>query len=73
MIGVDLVAVAPFREQLDLPGSRFAEVFTPSERRTSAGKPGTDPARHLAARFAAKKASTGCSSSEAGATRASSG
>lgn len=56
-VGLDLVDVASFREQLDQPGSAFAEgTFTPAERREAAARPDHDPARHLAARFAAKEA-----------------
>ncbi|WP_245604237.1 holo-ACP synthase [Nocardioides aequoreus] len=50
-IGVDLVAITAFAEQLEEPGTRFARVFTPGERRTA----GDDPQR-LAARWAAKEA-----------------
>ena len=54
-VGVDLVHVPSFADQLDRPGSGFAEVFTPGERRDANGRT-TDPARHLAARWAAKEA-----------------
>jgi holo-[acyl-carrier protein] synthase len=47
--------VPSFADQLDQPGSEFAEVFTPGERRDANGRP-TDAARHLAARWAAKEA-----------------
>ena len=52
--GVDVVGVAAFGAQLDAPGTRFAEVFTPGERRTAASRP--HPAASLAARWAAKEA-----------------
>lgn len=56
-VGLDLVDVATFREQLALPGSVFAEgTFTPAERREADARPDHDPARHLAARYAAKEA-----------------
>ena len=54
-VGVDLVYVPSFADQLDQPGSEFAEVFTPGERRDANGR-STDAARHLAARWAAKEA-----------------
>ncbi len=54
-VGVDLVHVPSFADQLDQPGSEFAEVFTPGERRDANGRR-TDAARHLAARWAAKEA-----------------
>lgn len=54
-VGVDLVHVPAFAEQLEQPGSRFAGVFTPGERRDANGRT-TDAARHLAARWAAKEA-----------------
>jgi holo-[acyl-carrier protein] synthase len=54
-IGVDLVHVPAFAEQLALPGSRFEGVFLPGELRDARGRT-TDPARHLAARWAAKEA-----------------
>ncbi len=50
-VGVDVVGVSAFAEQLDQPGTRFAGVFTPGERRTAAGDP-----QRLAARWAAKEA-----------------
>ncbi len=54
-VGVDLVHVPSFADQLDQPGSEFADVFTPGERRDANGRP-TDAARHFAARWAAKEA-----------------
>jgi holo-[acyl-carrier protein] synthase len=54
-VGVDLVHVPAFAEQLEQPGSRFEDVFTPGERRDANSRT-TDAARHLAARWAAKEA-----------------
>ncbi|MGB8021181.1 MAG: holo-ACP synthase [Candidatus Nanopelagicales bacterium] len=54
-VGIDLVAVGPFAEQLGSAGSAFAELtFTPGELRSVAGPGGA--AQHLAGRFAAKEA-----------------
>lgn len=50
-IGTDLVHVPSFAEQLALPGTRFATVFTAGERRDAA-----DRSASLAARWAAKEA-----------------
>ncbi|WP_235497646.1 holo-ACP synthase [Aeromicrobium sp. Leaf272] len=63
-VGVDLVHVPSFVDQLALPGTRFAGVFTPGERRDAAeraaqvgrGQHGGGEGRHLAARWAAKEA-----------------
>lgn len=59
-IGVDLVHVPSFADQLDQPGTRFLSGFTPGERRDARdrveARSGADPARHLAARWAAKEA-----------------
>lgn len=54
-VGVDLVHVPAFAAQLDQPGSRFEGAFLPGELRDARGRT-TDPARHLAARWAAKEA-----------------
>ena len=54
-VGVDLVHVPSLVDQLDRPGSRFERVFLPGERSDAHGRT-TDPARHLAARWAAKEA-----------------
>ena len=54
-VGVDLVHVPSFADQLDRPGSEFGQVFTPGERRDASGR-STDVARHLAVRWAAKEA-----------------
>lgn len=54
-VGLDLASIPDMREQLALPGTTFAHgTFTEGERRYAASNP--DPARHLAARFAAKEA-----------------
>jgi len=57
-VGVDLVHVPTFAEQLDVPGSRFAGVFTPGERSDVAERSadGGSDARHWAVRWAAKEA-----------------
>ena len=54
-VGVDLVHVPSFEEQLDQPGTRFAEAFSPGERSDARSGP-SNPARHFAARWAAKEA-----------------
>ncbi len=54
-IGVDLVHVPSFADQVGRPGSRFEGVFLPGERSDAHGRT-SDPARHLAARWAAKEA-----------------
>ena len=54
-IGIDLVSIPEFAEQVDQPGTVFAETFTPGERRDAADKSSV-AARHLAARWAAKEA-----------------
>lgn len=53
-VGVDLVHVPTFAEQLEVPGSRFAGMFTPGERSDIAERGGR--ARHWAVRWAAKEA-----------------
>ncbi|MGD7001951.1 holo-ACP synthase [Corynebacterium halotolerans] len=53
-IGVDLVHVPAFAEQLRRPGSTFETVFSAVELRVAAGKP--DRNDHLAGRWAAKEA-----------------
>lgn len=50
-VGVDLVHVPSFAEQLARPGTGFAQVFTSGERRDAG-----DDAASLAARWAAKEA-----------------
>ena len=54
-LGIDLVFIPEFAEQVDRPGTVFAETFTPGERRDAADK-SSSAARHLAARWAAKEA-----------------
>ncbi|MET0820037.1 MAG: holo-ACP synthase [Aeromicrobium sp.] len=54
-VGVDLVHVPSFVDQLDLPGTRFEGAFLPGELRDARGRT-TDRGRHLAARWAAKEA-----------------
>ena len=54
-IGVDLVHVPSFAEQLAQPGTRFEAAFLPGERRDARSRT-SDAARHLAARWAAKEA-----------------
>lgn len=54
-VGVDLVHVPSFAEQLERPGTGFAQVFTAGERRDAADGSG-DEASSLAARWAAKEA-----------------
>lgn len=53
-VGVDLVHVPSFADQLDQPGSRFVDVFSPGERADVAARGGHP--RHLAARWAAREA-----------------
>ena len=54
-VGIDLVDVAGFAEQLGSVGSAFAErTFTPGELQAASGSSGA--AQHLAGRFAAKEA-----------------
>lgn len=54
-VGIDLVFIPDFAEQIDRPGTVYAETFTPGERRDAADKSSV-AARHLAARWAAKEA-----------------
>ncbi|MCB0932665.1 MAG: holo-ACP synthase [Mycobacterium sp.] len=54
-VGIDLVSIPDFAEQVDRPGTVFHETFTPGERRDAADKSSL-AARHLAARWAAKEA-----------------
>jgi holo-[acyl-carrier protein] synthase len=54
-VGIDLVSIPDFAEQVDQPGTLFAETFTPGERRDASDK-SSSAARHLAARWAAKEA-----------------
>ena len=54
-VGIDVVGITAFAEQLEEPGTRFAQVFTPGERRAARAGSGTE-AESLAARWAAKEA-----------------
>lgn len=62
-LGVDLVFVPDFARQLEVPGTRFLEVFTGAERRAVERRvadrrvdSGGSAADHYAARWAAKEA-----------------
>lgn len=56
-LGMDIVDLEGFREQLSDIASRFVEgSFTLRERRDAESRPGQDVSRHLAARYAAKEA-----------------
>ena len=54
-VGVDVVGIAAFAEQLEEPGTRFARSFTPGERRAARAGSSSE-AESLAARWAAKEA-----------------
>ena len=54
-VGVDLVHIPSFGEQMDQPGTGFDTVFTPGERSDVRSK-GSPHARHFAVRWAAKEA-----------------
>ncbi|AVM00239.1 holo-ACP synthase [Gordonia iterans] len=54
-VGLDVVDVDEFAEQLDQAGSNMQMGFRVGERRDAASKPG-GPARHLAVRWAAREA-----------------
>jgi holo-[acyl-carrier protein] synthase len=54
-VGVDVVGITAFAEQLEQPGTRFAPSFTPGERRAAKASGGSE-AQSLAARWAAKEA-----------------
>lgn len=55
-IGIDLVSLPMFADQLRQPGTAFAQGnFTAAERRDSAAGTGSET-RHLAVRWAAKEA-----------------
>lgn len=54
-VGIDIVSITDFADQVDQPGTVFAATFTPGERRDAADKSSV-AARHLAARWAAKEA-----------------
>jgi holo-[acyl-carrier protein] synthase len=58
-VGVDVVGISAFAEQLEEPGTRFARSFTPGERRAARAGAGSGTRREsesLAARWAAKEA-----------------
>jgi holo-[acyl-carrier protein] synthase len=54
-VGVDVVGITAFAQQLDEPGTRFARAFTAGERRAARVGEGGE-AQSLAARWAAKEA-----------------
>jgi holo-[acyl-carrier protein] synthase len=54
-VGIDVVGITAFAEQLDQPGTRLAQAFTPGERRAARSGSGSE-AESLAARWAAKEA-----------------
>lgn len=56
-VGIDTVALSGFRAQLADAASAFVDgTFTAAELADARLRPDADPARHLAARFAAKEA-----------------
>ncbi len=57
-VGVDVVSVSAFADQLAQPGTRFARSFTSGERRAAGGRgrSAAQEAQGLAARWAAKEA-----------------
>ena len=54
-VGIDVVSIPEFADQLRVPGTSFAQRFTVGERRDAASGTAED-ARHLAGRWAAKEA-----------------
>jgi holo-[acyl-carrier protein] synthase len=54
-VGVDLVHVPSFEDQMQRPGTMFASAFLPGERSDARSHP-SGSARHFAARWAAKEA-----------------
>lgn len=56
-VGVDLVDIESFAEQLDSPGTAYTRAFTGQERRTATVRAALtgSPHSHLAARWAAKE------------------
>lgn len=54
-IGIDLVHISPFEDQMRQPGTGMEQVFTSGER-SDVHSRGSNPARHFAARWAAKEA-----------------
>lgn len=55
-VGVDLVQLSSFAEQLALPGSRFLSFFAAAEKQQVAQKGELQATASLAARWAAKEA-----------------
>ena len=57
-VGTDVVHIPSFADQLALPGTRFARVFSAAELRVAQarGLEGAPRAHHLAGRWAAKEA-----------------
>ncbi len=55
-VGVDIVGISAFAEQLQAPGTRFSRVFTPGELRAARTGDHDHEAQSLAARWAAKEA-----------------
>ncbi|WP_185967151.1 MULTISPECIES: holo-ACP synthase [unclassified Corynebacterium] len=53
-VGTDIVHIPAFAEQLAMPGSHFAKVFSPLELRLAAQKPQREES--LAGKWAAKEA-----------------
>src|SRR5258708_38505397 len=53
-VGIDLVSIPNFAEQVDQPGTVCSATFTPGERRDATDK-GASAARHLAARGGAQE------------------
>ena len=41
-VGIDVVGITAFAEQLDEPGTRFAQAFTPGERRAARAGSGSE-------------------------------
>lgn len=54
-VGIDVVSVPAFAQQLHQPGSTMLHTFRVAERRDSAERTGDDE-QHLAARWAAREA-----------------
>lgn len=56
-VGIDLVYIPAFASQLQMPGSRFEQVFSAGELRRAAAKPNPNRREaHLAGLWAAKEA-----------------
>ncbi|AWV47838.1 4'-phosphopantetheinyl transferase [Mycobacterium leprae Kyoto-2] len=54
-VGIDLVSIPDFAEQVSQPGTVFMTIFTPGERRDASVK-SSSAVCHLAARWAVKEA-----------------